>query len=172
MRVLLLLLLVLGSCFEDSAVIYKISSGDHYSTPKIIQTVKSNPFIFYVTFNESALYAGGDDINKLYGFSDCNSTIHNNSARFGWRGNKGKVEIFSYVYCSGKRSFTYITDIPVNTKIRYTISMNNSYYIFSVNGISVNEKRCNNCNIGVYTISQPYFGGNIPAPHNIYIKIE
>ena len=170
MRVLLPLLLVFGGCFDDYAVVYKMARGEHYSTPRVFQTVDGNPFNFYATFDETALYEGSDDINKLYGFSDCNSTVHDNSTRFGWRPNKDKISIFSYVYCNGKRTFTYITDVTLNKKTRYSISMGKDY-VFTVNGVSVTENRCNNCNTGVYSLLQPYFGGNSPAPHDIYIKI-
>lgn len=170
---LLLVLLVLGSCFEleDTAILYLIKSGEHYSTPRTLTPIDKNPFVFYATFDKSALYEGNDDINKLYGFSDCNSTVHDNSARFGWRGSRNKIEIFSYTYCNGVRSWHYMTDVEVDKTVRYEIKTGKDY-VFKVNDSEQIEKRCNDCNRGVYTVSLPYFGGDSYAPHNIYIKIR
>lgn len=163
--------LLLGGCFEELDVVYKIAEGQHYSTPLQAFIIDSNPLVFYATFDESAK-CPSEDINKLFGFSDCNSTIHNDSARFGWRWMDNKLEVFSYTYCNGTKTFSYITTVPLDKEIRYTIKMDKYRYIFTVNGVTREENRCNNCTTGTYISSHPYYGGDKPACQDIYIKVR
>src|SRR5690606_41284654 len=46
-----------------------------------------------------------DDINKLYGFSDCTSLHHANSARFGWNWKDGALRIHAYCYVDSVRQY-------------------------------------------------------------------
>lgn len=168
------LLLALGCYSEDIPVLYKIPAGEHYSVPRLVQTLDSDRLTFYAKFDQTSQYEGTDDINKLYGFSDCNSTIHNNSARFGWRQGKeeGTVDIFTYTYCDSKKSWRPLTTVQINRKYRYEIQLLSGKYVYRCNGTTIEQPRCNDCTRGVYLLSQPYFGGDNPAPHNVLIEIK
>src|SRR5688500_4943267 len=85
---------------SDSAVIYKIPSGSHYSIQSTYQPLSVARMRFKARFNSSAIYQTADqdnqaDINKLYGMSDCASSHQVNSARFGWRWFKNTLEIWA-----------------------------------------------------------------------------
>ena len=168
-----MLVSVLGCYSDDIPVLYKIPAGEHYSIPRLVQTLDSDKLIFYAKFDESSQYNGDTDINKLYGFSDCNSTIHTNSARFGWRGGKEKntVDIFTYTYCNSKMSWKFLTTVEINRKYRYKIQLLSDKYVYTCNGATIQQPRCNDCKRGIYLLSQPYFGGNNPAPHTVLIEI-
>lgn len=168
---LFVILLMMTGCYEGHDVIYRISEGEHYSTPVESFSIDSNPLVFYAVFDKSA-QCETEDINKLFGFSDCNSTVHDSSARFGWRWHNERIEIFSYVYCAGERSFTYITDVPADREIRYEIRMTASKYQFVVGNKMVEEDRCNGCEKGIYQSLHPYFGGDEPACQDIRIRIR
>lgn len=167
---LFLFILLLGCVPEEIVVLYKISKGSHYSTPLLSTTLDRNPLVFYAKFDSTAIYNGDGDINKLYGFSDANSSIHENSARFGWRWNNG-LEIFTYSYCDGDRSFVKIGEATIGKWQRYEIRLRNDGYDYVFLNNKLTSKRCTKGK-GIYTISQPYFGGDKPAPHNIYIAIK
>src|SRR5690554_6022647 len=69
---------------------FVMKKGEHYSTPRLVQSLQSNTLLFEARFNESAIYKFSeegfqDSKNKLLGFADCNSQHHDNSARFGWQ---------------------------------------------------------------------------------------
>ena len=164
-----------SACYsEDVSTLYKIPAGEHYSVPRLVQTLDSDKLVFYAKFDETSQYNGNSDINKLYGFSDCNSTIHTNSARFGWRRGKetGTVDIFTYTYCDSKMSHNFLTTVQINRKYRYEIQLLSTKYVYNCNGATIEQPRCNDCTRGIYYISQPFFGGNLPAPHTVTIEIH
>ncbi len=164
-------MIVVAGCVEEPVtIIYKISAGEHYSTPQLFTNLDTNPLVFYAKFDSSAI-ASSTDINKLYGFTDANSSVHENSARFGWRWHNEKLEIFSYVYCDGQRSFTKIGEATIGEWQRYKIAFSDNDYTFTFHETSITEKRCVSGR-GIYTILQPYYGGNATAPHDIYIGIR
>jgi hypothetical protein len=163
---------------------YVIKSGNHFSNFKLPTVVTTKYFSFRAKFDDSAeYYLGTDDqydINKLYGFSDCGSIHHKNSARFGWVWNdrasnlrgRGRLEIYAYTYHKGKRNSQFITSVDLNVFNSYNIKVNKNNYIMSVNNFSVTMPRgCDSSNpIGVKLY--PYFGGNEVAPHDVRIEIK
>jgi len=180
MRYLIILLIVLlTSCIKesfDTVTTYHIKEGNHKSTVKF-ETLTSEELKFSCKFEESAIYELNDedqlDINKLYGFSDCNNNHQDNSARFGWRWNN-RLEIFTYVYNNGVRNTQILGSVDVNTWNEYSIQITDNSYVFTLNGRSTTVERTSDCNRGTYYMLYPYFGGNQTAPHDIrlYIKEE
>jgi hypothetical protein len=172
---MLLLALVLESCYEEQTIVYRIPKGEHESLPRQFQTIDKNPLVFYAKFDKSAVYPNSthdsEDINKLFGFADCNSTVHDDSARFGWRCSNDSIELFAYTYCNGVRDFVRLGTADLDKWIRCEIRINKGYE-FILNGVTTIMKRGNNCDRGVYYQLQPYFGGNEVAPHDITISIK
>jgi hypothetical protein len=173
LKKLIIIFILITSCIEEPVtVVYKIAAGSHYSTPQLFTNLNSNPLVFYAKFDSSAV-SPSVDINKLYGFTDVNSLPHENSARFGWRWHNSNLEIFAYSYCDSKRSFVKIGEAVIGIWQRYEIEMDGSTYVYRFGNSEVKQKRSfSKVNRGVYTILQPYYGGDKPAPHNIYIGIR
>jgi hypothetical protein len=157
---------------------FKINKGEHYSSPRILETLQSNQLVFTAMFDESAIYDLGSDAlqsnkNKLLGISGCNSMHHENSARFAWQWYNGRLEIYAYCYVNSIRCEKYVGFVPLNTVNHYRIEIAETKYRFTLNNEAVVEiERGNNCDMGVYYMLWPYFGGSLPAPHDIHIDIR
>ena len=156
--------------------VYKIKEGKH-SSAKMIRTLVSDLLEFECRFDSSAVYQTSipqnqGDINKLYGFSECNQTHQKNSARFGWRWFNDKLEIHAYVYNHGVRSSEFIKSVEIGSVSKYRIEISGDKYLFSVDGVSVEMDRTSKCNTGLYYMLYPYFGGDETAPHDIKIYIK
>lgn len=180
MRIFSLLLIscVLFGCrkTDDGYRIYTIKEGKHRSTIGLRSQTSDN-LLFECKFDESAVYESKDpvnqyDINKLYGFSDCNSHHQKNSARFGWRYVNGEIEIHAYVYNDGVRVSKYITSVQPNERHLYHLLIEKDSYRFSVDMTSIHMPRTNKCEKGLYYKLFPYFGGDESAPHDIKILIK
>jgi hypothetical protein len=154
---------------------YFIKEGNHYCS-HTFHFFRDDVMEFAAIFDESASYNFNNDyeqsdINKLFGFIDCGSAVHENSARFGWRWYNNRIEIFAYCYNNGKRQDQYITSVTMGREFVYKITATSSYYIFEVNGLRVQmERGCNESYKKEYLY--PYFGGTFAAPHDIKIKIK
>ncbi len=193
MRIFLLLLLVLlSSCAKDLESLlgihewktYTIGAGNHFSDGFRVNTLSKDHLDFIAVFDETAIYElhnkNQDDINKLYGFTDCNSTVNENSARFGWRWlvKENKIEILAYIHKNGKIFFD--NDKPIHMGYAkfgeegsYSIYVVGDSYNFNYNGNLKNIKArgCNEQH-AIRTILYPFFGGNETAPHTINIRIK
>lgn len=178
-------LLALASCEEtpfkevgSSTREFLISAGEHYSTPALIETTEAKKVTFRATFDESARYVLSDasvqsNINKLMGISDCNSHHHENSARFGWRWFENKLEILAYCYVDSLRMHEHVGIVNINEENLYEITVTADAYQFSLNGEDkVSIPRTRVCNEGINYMLYPYFGGSVPAPHDVRIKIQ
>ena len=174
----ILICFLFSSCqkIENDFFVYKIKEGKHRSVTRY-ETIKSDELKFVAIFNSSAIYESKDpvnqlDINKLYGFSDCNSHHQKNSARFGWRWNNNSLEILAYVYNDGERKYQFITTVPLDTEVNYSLKITDDSYQFFVDNSYVIMDRTSNCDVGFHYLLYPYFGGDEPAPHDISISIR
>lgn len=176
----LLLLVTISSCeqeMKDPYQDYLLPAGKHDAGMKV-ESLQSSSLGFEAIFNTSAIYQSQKeenqhDINKLMGFSDCNSFHQENSARFGWRWLEGNLEIHAYAYVNGERLSKLIGSVPLDEPRRYQINLTPDEYIFDLQGFSpVRIKRQNQCVKGFYYKLFPYFGGDEVAPHDILIKIK
>jgi hypothetical protein len=187
--VILLVILLIGTAcsdiYEPKETEYLIASGQHSSrvlggfASDKIRTLKSNQFSFTARFDESARYDLGNnnqyDINKLMGFSDCNSLHHENSIRFGWRYSieKDNIEIFAYAYSNSVMNFHYMGDVAINETAFYQIQITDQSFLLQINGeVSFELERTANCDKGLYYMLFPYFGGDEVSPHDVSIFIE
>jgi hypothetical protein len=177
----LLMHLLLTSCeplAEDAQVRhFVIRKGDHYSSPRYAETLQANKLVFEATFDATAKYTFDeyyqDSTNKLLGFSDCNSEHHENSARFGWMWFNDQLEIHAYCYINGVRHTQFIGIATLNEPGRYEIEVKDTDYIFRFNdNIPVVMPRGNTCDKGVYYMLWPYFGGTMPAPHDVHVAVR
>lgn len=163
---------------EISAREFIIPAGQHYASPKLMETLETNHVAFRATFDESAQYVLSDpslqsNVNKLMGFSDCNAHHHENSARFGWRWYENRLEIHAYCYIDSIRVHELIATVNPNEENVYEIVREANAYIFFINGEKKTEiSRAQSCSEGVSYKLYPYFGGSAPAPHDVHINIK
>lgn len=155
--------------------VYKILKGEHYSN-SFYKVFQKNELHFAAIFDSSAIYTceNRDNqfaTNKLYGFSDCFSQHHENSARFSWKWNENRLQINMYCYADTKVTSKYLTDIQLNKAYTYNIRVKRNYYIFTLNGVTDSLKRGCECDCVGYQL-YPYFGGKETASHLITIKIK
>lgn len=185
---LLAILLIGTACseiYEPKEIEYLIPGGQHESriqngfAADKIRTLKSSHLTFTARFDQTARYDLGNnnqyDINKLMGFSDCNSLHHENSIRFGWRYSieKDNIEIFAYAYSNSVVNYHYMGDVAIDQTALYQVQITEQTFLLQLNGdVSFELERTANCDKGLYYMLFPYFGGNEVAPHDISIFIE
>jgi hypothetical protein len=154
---------------------FVIKKGDHYSSPNPLTFTSKSQLAFDALFDSSCIYQTTDplnqeDINKLYGFSDCNSQHLENSARVGWRWSDDSLRIFGYVHNGGVMMFQEITTAPIGSVIACRITCLADQYEFDVNGKTVFLPRHCSGRYSRYRL-YPYFGGDETAPHDIRIQV-
>lgn len=169
---------LLCSCHEEKIFInkwdtYEIKKDSHFSGTHF-SLFDKNEISFSAVFDNSSIYKTKNknnqtDINKLFGFSDCNSEHQNNSARFGWVYNDS-LSIYAYCYVNGKVKNKFITSIDIDKIYLYKIQRYGIKYKFYLAGKEIEMER-NNIDGNGYLLF-PYFGGTEKAPHNIKIKIK
>lgn len=174
---LILLMVQCEQKIEEPFEYYTIKKGRHTSSNKV-ELLQSKTMQFTAVFDDTAIYTSGTeenqhDTNKLLGFSDCNDHHHRNSARFGWRWLDEQLEILAYVYADGERIIESLGTVPLNEEIEYQLTMGDHYYHFNLDVFPpVSIERKNKCEVGIYYVLAPYFGGDETAPHDITIKVR
>jgi hypothetical protein len=152
-----------------------IKAGTHspFRVPSLLWS--PNRIRYDVTFTESCRYNIGpeqDDINKLFGIGYF-PHHHDNSVRFGWRyrNDIDIIEIMAYWYKDGQRDFAYLCSVEIGKQWRYDLTIGQSNQSMHVVGksvpyiVPVRPRRMG-------YLLQPYFGGNMTAPHDIEIKMQ
>ena len=177
--IIALIAIVLWSCEKKETThnvyeTYTIKKGEHSSNHEFTVVITDSLIEFYVLFDSTAIYDLGpsndsDDVNKLYGISDCGIMHHLNSARIGWRWKKNNLELFAYSYSNGIREIQHIGSFKIGEELKCSIQCLKGQYVFEINGKKAKTKRL--CNIDEHYVLYPYFGGNKTAPHHIKIKI-
>lgn len=157
---------------EGDWVSYHIPEGK-YRSEVGIQSIRSNiTFIADLTDAEYDTLALGSvemlDWNKLYGISSYN--IHKNSHRIGFRFNKGYWEFAAYWYVDGVRGYQYLGKCDTGDQPVFTIHLQHGECYYEMHGQ------------GKFTVPAskpdklyrafPYFGGNLPAPTGITVRIK
>lgn len=179
--VILITCFLIACSFEfDDTNWYHIKKGDHFC--KTINRTRAIKFTgkatYVVKFDKSCLYDPtqvGDHINKLCGFTDANSGVHDNSVRFGWRPDMAsdKIKIFTYWYVNKQRGYEYLGSVNVDELITLDLLITKSSYKFTFASINyATVLRQKNNKIGVYTRLFPYFGGTPVAPHDMKIYLK
>ena len=158
---------------------YKITKGTHRVSafPKLSN--KRN-LKYQVLFDSTCQYTCVNpvnqlDINKLFGFSDCSSHHHSNSARFGWRYYEGKIDLFAYVYKDGGLSKDFLASVPLNVPCDLHLYAQDKLYTTSVKSedVEVNIQVPRSQKKGIWSYHLwPYFGGDEVAPKDIVIHMK
>ena len=178
----LLLALLIASCKKatvtpDTYKEYIIPQGEHYALNNDFRTIKLHQLKFTALFDSSCIYTttkdyNAGDVNKLYGFSDCNTMHHVNSARFGWRWTGHELEILVYCYVDSARVIQSLGNIAIGRDAHMSITVQPENYLFELNGVAVTMPRhCSTDSAEGYQL-YPYFGGDEVAPHEIRIRIK
>lgn len=172
----------LSSCEETDQMVlirrFTVRQGEHYSTPKLAESLQSDRLIFKASFDETAQYDLGNEAlqtnkNKLLGFADCNSQHHDNSARFAWQWFHNQLEIYSYCYANGERLEQYLGTVGIGEQNTFEIRLKDHTYEFYINSeLRGVERRGTVDKKGVYYMLWPYFGGSVPAPHDVNVFIQ
>jgi hypothetical protein len=156
---------------------YKIPKGNHYAQANVFKQLHRNELRFQVVFDSSAIYQtikpeNQYDINKLYGFSDCETMHHENSARFGWRWNARSVELYAYWYNDSTRHHQFLDNVSIGQTVELAIKALPQQYQFSIKKATyLFPRNCSSTLVNGYLL-YPYFGGDETAPHDIRIRIK
>ncbi len=132
---------------------------------------------FIAWFDSSCIYTNSNpgnfsDINKLYGFADCNSAHQESSARFGWNWNGNSIDIYAYCYANNKRQWKLLGPVQLKKPSEMSIKVLPGQYIFEFGGKrETMERTCSTTQIEGYQL-YPYFGGDEAAPHEMRIYIK
>lgn len=157
--------------------VYKIKAGGNYADHNDFSYTAKTTLSFSVIFDSSAVYTNKipenqHDINKLYGFSDCNVQHNTSSARFGWNWRDKALRIYAYCYRNGERVSQELGTVELNKPADYQISIVGGNYVFTFKGKETTIARgCNIVQSNQRYRLYPYFGGDEPAPHDIIISI-
>jgi len=173
-----IILLSLLSCHKpdpEGYRTYTIREGRHRSTVAY-NTSFDTVFNWSVIFDSSAIYTTQDPanqyaINKLIGWSDCNSNHMDYSIRFGWRWLNNNLEIHWFRHQHGEFSFDKISNVSLCNPHEYYLLISQHIYKLCVDGECVSIDRTCPYQYGHYQL-YPYFGGQEKAPHTIKIKIK
>lgn len=165
---------------------YVIEKGKHRSGIFFKPTLNlSKEREFHFIFNGNCNYNYNDanlvnQINKLCGFSF--GYHHTNSIRIGWQTNledSNKIKLFYYIYNKGIRTEKYICDVGIHFLNHIKIVCdykNNRFCIHVLKGdgttikIDLVKFIFPKIKIGYYLF--PYFGGKLPAPHEMEIYLS
>ena len=155
---------------------YLIPKGQHSAKSRALKVAKKSRIRFEASFDNSAIYTTSNsnnqgDINKLYGISDCGSEHQTNSARFGWRWYKGRLEIHAYTYNNKVRQSELIGTVEPGQQATYELRLEDKQYVFLLNDKKVTLPRGCTGESNGYQL-YPYFGGDETAPHDIKITIR
>lgn len=161
----------------DTFITYLILRGNNYCEQNSYPIYQQSSLKFKAIFDSSCIYTNADpsnqaDINKLYGFSDCQTLHHANSARFGWNWMNGKLHIHAYCYIDSVRQYKELGIVDLNKEIDCSIDLLPGKYVFTLNGKKdTMERHCSDT--AAYGVKLfPYFGGDEPAPQDVRIRIK
>lgn len=175
--VLHFLRVLLTLSFQDYAgrvKTYKFKPGDFYSRGRRTVDKIGHSVRFAVILETACYYSNppyNTQINKFYGASE-SIDPHKNSMRLGWQPGKkeNQIELYAYYYINGQRNWEYITSVHVLDDITCTIERLGIFWHITVGKttkvVYVGHDYHKNL-IRLY----PYFGGRVPAPHAMGVKI-
>ncbi|HXS37113.1 MAG TPA: hypothetical protein VN721_10465 [Flavipsychrobacter sp.] len=162
---------------DDTFTTYTVLAGDNYIVNNSYPPFSRSFIRFKAILDSSCIYKSSvqedqKDVNKLYGFADCNSFHHVNSARFGWDWDNGKMYIFADCYVNTVRVLKNLGAIQLDSIIDCEIKVLPDEYQFILNGNMDTVSRGCTDSVAMGYKLLPYFGGNEPAPHDVHIKIK
>lgn len=165
-------------------MIYKILKNWHYSIPPRLGVWRNRSrFSWHVKFTDSCRYdlrtEDQLDINKLVGIGYLPGGHHKNSARFGWQYDidKGQIELLAYCYYNGIRSIRKLCYCEIGKAYTINLLITSTAYLFNVtirgDDVPLGETSVLKTHSHkLQYLLNPYFGGNLVAPHCIKIELE
>ena len=161
----------------DTFVVYRILKGKNYCEGNHYPIYQSKILKFQAILDSSCMYKNllpenQNDINKLYGFSDCTSLHHANSARFGWNWKDGALRIHAYCYVDSVRQYKELGQVKIGEMFECSLEVLPQQYKFTLNGESHIMPRYCDDSIANGIKLLPYFGGDEPAPQDIIVRIK
>lgn len=154
-----------------------IHKNKHYGSPLTIKLVRGPQLTQKIIFDESCRYnLGYSQVNKLFGYSY--DLLNKDSVRIGWKylPNRQSIQLFIYLHKNWKR---YIPDenlvlgeVQIGQEVKLQVKTDNKTLItyFFINdkkkGILKYKKKYWSWFLGTY------FGGKLPAPHDMKIWRE
>ena len=189
MRILLIVFCIsLSSClFEplERKNGYYVDAGQNDFHPNTPDAVFDNELHFSATLSQNTAYElkellkGTNQVNKLFGFSDCGHDHLTDSARIGWMYSNGQMLIIPFAHVHGKevfdiahplgvvqlgRSYSYRIEI-VGNQYRYSFKNDSNQWI-----TQMGPRGCQGTTVAKY-LAMPWFGGQSPAPHRMDITV-
>ena len=167
-----------ANCHYPSPDCNNFNFLDGLQTPRVTGTYMERGFKFdstaeYVTRDKS--HQG--DINKLFGFADCNVAMtesnphHVHSARVGWRWTNNEIQLFAYTYANKVRQSKQIGTVKPGEVAYARIRVDGNHYVFSYNGVdTLMDRGCNSVQYKGFELF-PYFGGEETAPRMVHIQL-
>jgi hypothetical protein len=167
-------------------MIYTIKKGIHFSTPRTNMFAPKNHTIEGVwQFNETIKYEADaeNDWNKLYGiwfvppiswlFKNPTKSTRYNCAMVAFRWKNNQLELAPYLHRKGSVEYvellgTEIINCSINTDIYTKIEVLKQSVVFTINDKVFTFDFPKHSDYAFRI--QPYFGGQLPAPHNITIS--
>jgi len=163
---------------KDGFTEYVIEAGEHYATANGYKPITNRKEMHFIAWLDSnCIYTSADavnqgDINKLYGFGDCNAGHQQSSARVGWNWNGTAFDLFAYCYVNSIRQSTLLGSVKPKEVADLSISINENKYLFKLNGkLQTMERGCSTDEIVGYQL-YPYFGGDEVAPHRMTVYVK
>jgi hypothetical protein len=182
-----LILLVNGCNFliwEPDTVAYHIPSGAHSPIEPFFERMQVAPkgFRLTATFDSTCIYDIGADHqnswNKLWGYGYLGSANQGieaahrvDSFRFGWRWNQTtqRIEISAYIYDQGtKLPDRFLTAVNINEPVSLWLRVDYQRHLYYT---PWGEIPFSHNKTIAYRLN-PFFGGQLPAPHLVRVKIR
>ena len=156
---------------------FTINEGKQICDNNIYVTTSYSELKFLAKFDSTAIYtttdpSNQDDINKLYGFADNNTTHQKYSARFGWCWNNKAIRLYGYIYNNGIRDSKELGTVAIGYENNCSIKVTPTAYEFTLNGKVDSLPRTSTTIRAEGYKLYPYFGGDEFAPHTINIFIK
>ncbi len=163
-------------------ITYTIPRGAHYAIgydSTHFEFIQANHLHFTAIFDSSAIYKttdenNQDDVNKLYVFSDNQTSHHLFSARVGWSWYKDSLRLFGYTYNDSIRRIQQLAVVSIGLQIDCNIEIDTlkKLYLFTINGQTTPMPRMVKTPLIVGYKLYPYFGGDEVASHTITIRVR
>ena len=156
------------------ATLFTLQKGAHYADGIRTSFLLGNTrLVFKAKFYPNCIY---DDpqvpgqINKLFGVSY--GQHHNCSGRIGWRSVENRIEILAYVYVAPQDLQTqHLGWVEVQEWHSFQILRKGKLLSISMDDLPAAEFQVKSPLPFGYRLS-PYFGGKMPAPHEMWIEVE
>jgi len=174
------------ACIPKQDTVYTAGVGVHNFEPKdCLALITADHMDFQAKFDSNVLYkeselaVSGNQVNKLYGFSDCSEDHMVDSARVGWIVVNGELLIVPFVHVQHQEIFDIknpLATIKPGQWYTYHIQIRGDKYEFSIDTDQGTFKQttsrgCSGGSFIRYRLS-PYFGGQSTTPHPMSLEVK